>query len=324
MKKAFITGIAGQDGSYLTEFLLEQGYDVYGIIRRNSVAENQTSRLDQSFDKIKHNLAYGDLLDFSSLLNIMRDVQPDEIYNLGAQSHVKVSFDQPIYTASVTAIGTLNLLEAARQITPTAKIYQASSSEMFGNQFDIDGFQRETTKMIPVSPYGCSKVFAHNLCVNYRNSYNMFVSTGILFNHESPRRGSNFVTNKVVKEAVKIKKGLSTHVALGNLNAHRDWGHASDYVRAMWLILQREKPDDFVCATGISHSVLDLVEYVFGKLELDYKNYVTQDPKYFRPEELNFLKGDSSKLRNATGWSPTYTFETMLDEMIDYWVKYYD
>jgi GDPmannose 4,6-dehydratase len=254
----------------------------------------------------------------------MRDVQPDEIYNLGAQSHVKVSFDQPIYTASVTAIGTLNLLEAARQITPTAKIYQASSSEMFGNQFDIDGFQRETTKMIPVSPYGCSKVFAHNLCVNYRNSYNMFVSTGILFNHESPRRGSNFVTNKVVKEAVKIKKGLSTHVALGNLNAHRDWGHASDYVRAMWLILQREKPDDFVCATGISHSVLDLVEYVFGKLELDYKNYVTQDPKYFRPEELNFLKGDSSKLRNATGWSPTYTFETMLDEMIDYWVKYYD
>ena len=324
MKKAIITGISGQDGSYLAKLLLDKGYEVHGIIRRNSVSENQTYRLNDSFDKIEFNLAYGDILDFSSLSNIIREVCPDEIYNLAAQSHVRVSFNQPIYTASVTGIGTLNLLEAVRQITPKTKIYQASSSEMFGNQIDEDGYQRETTRMTPVSPYGCAKLFAHNICVNYRHSYNMFISTGILFNHESPRRGTTFVTNKVVKEAVRIKKGLSNSLPLGTLDAHRDWGHAEDYVRAMWLILQQDKPDDFLCASGISHSVLELVEYVFGKLDLDYKNYVTQDPKYLRPEELNFLKGDSTKLRSVTGWTPTYTFESMLDEMIDHWINYYD
>ena len=323
MKKAIITGISGQDGSYLAELLLDKGYNVHGIIRRNSVSENQTYRLDDLFDEIKFNLVYGDILDFSSLSSIIRDIQPDEIYHLAAQSHVKVSFNQPIYTASVTGVGTLNLIEAARQIVPNAKIYQASSSEMFGNQIDPDGYQRETTKMVPVSPYGCAKLFAHNICVNYRNSYNMFISTGILFNHERPRRGTTFVTNKVVKEAVRIKKGLSNTLPLGNLQAYRDWGHAKDYVNAMWLILQQDAPDDFVCASGVSHSVLELVEYVFGRLDLNYKTYVTQDPKYFRPEELSFLKGDSSKLRKATGWEPTYTFESMLDEMIDYWMNYY-
>jgi len=221
-------------------------------------------------------------------------------------------------------LGTLNMLEAVRLICPTTKIYQASSSEMFGNSIDTDGFQRETTPMHPVSPYGCAKVFSYNICRNYRNSYNMFISNGILFNHESPRRGTNFVTNKVVKEAVKIKYGLSNELKLGNLNATRDWGHAKDYIEAMWMILQQEKSDDFVCATGISHTVQYLCEYVFGKLDLDYTKYVTQDEKFLRPEELNDLKGDSTKLRNITGWDPKYTFESMMDEMIEYWLKYYN
>jgi GDPmannose 4,6-dehydratase len=210
-----------------------------------------------------------------------------------------------------------------RSFNPGIKIYQASSSEMFGNSIDSDGFQRESTPLNPVSPYGCAKVFSYNICRNYRNSYRMYISNGILFNHESPRRGTNFVTNKVCKEAVKIKLGLSDKLALGNLDATRDWGHAKDYVEAMWLILQRETPEDYVCSTGVSHSVKDLVEYVFGKLDLDWKNYVVQDEKFLRPEELDDLKGDSRKLRSLTGWSPKYTFETMLDEMIEHWVSYY-
>ena len=254
---------------------------------------------------------------------MIQKIQPDEIYNLAAQSHVKISFDQPIYTSQVTGLGTLNILEAIRLINPKIKLYQASSSEMFGNSIDSDGYQRETTQMNPVSPYGCAKVFSYNICRNYRNSYDMFVSNGILFNHESPRRGTNFVTNKVCKEAVKIKFGLSNQLKLGNLNATRDWGHAKDYVEAMWMILQQDKPDDFVCATGISHSVKDLCEYVFGKLELKWEDYVTSDEKYLRPEELNDLRGDSSKLQNVTGWSPKYTFESMLDEMIEYWINFY-
>ena len=319
-KVALITGINGQDGSYLAELLLEKGYEVHGILKRNSVAENQTARI-KVYDQIKDNLTYADMTDLASLNRVLHKVQPDEIYNLAAQSHVRISFDQPVYTANTVGIGTLNLLEAALSTCKNAKIYQASSSEMFGNCIDKDRFQRETTPMNPVSPYGCAKVFGYNITRNYRNSYGMFVSNGILFNHESPRRGTNFVTNKVVKEAVKIFYGQSTELRLGNLEATRDWGHAKDYVEAMWRILQLEDADDFVCATGTSHSVRQLCEYVFNKLELNYEDYVKLDMKFLRPEELTDLKGDPSKLMKATGWKPTYTFETMLDEMISYWLK---
>ena len=323
MKKVLITGINGQDGSYLAEFLLEKGYEVWGIVKRNSVSETQSTRIEHLRSTGKINLEYADLTDMASLVRVLQKVQPNEIYNLAAQSHVRISFDQPIYTSNVTGLGSLNLLEAVRMIKPDSKVYQASSSEMFGNSIDEDGFQRETTPMNPVSPYGCAKVFSYNICRNYRNSYNLFVSNGILFNHESPRRGTNFVTNKVAKEAVKIKLGLSNVLKLGNLDATRDWGHAKDYVEAMWMILQLDSPNDYVCATGISHTVRDLCEYTFNKLGLDYRDYVKQDEKFLRPEELNDLKGDSTKLRTQTGWSPKYTFETMMDEMIDYWLNFY-
>ena len=323
MKRALITGINGQDGSYLAEFLINKGYEVYGTIKRNSVSENQTSRLDSVYEKIKGNLIYADLLDVPSLLHALNISNPHEVYNLAAQSHVRISFDQPVYTAQATGIGTLNLMEAVRVFNTDIKIYQASSSEMFGNSIDADRYQRETTPMNPVSPYGCAKVFSYNICRNYRNSYGMFISNGILFNHESPRRGINFVTNKVVKAAVEIKLGMAENLSLGNLNATRDWGHAKDYVKAMWMILQEDKPDDYVCSTGISHSVMELVEYVFGQLDLDWKDYVVQDQKFMRPEELDDLKGDSFKLRHKTGWKPEYTFESMLDEMIQYWMDKY-
>jgi len=320
-KKALITGINGQDGSYLAEFLINKGYEVWGILKRNSVAENQTARLNEIYPALK--LEYADLTDLASLIRVISKTQPDELYNLAAQSHVRISFDQPLYTANATAIGALNILEAVRMVSPNTKVYQASSSEMFGNSIDNDGYQRETTPMNPVSPYGCSKVFAYNISRNYRHSYNMFVSNGILFNHESPRRGTNFVTNKVCKEAVKIKLGLSNELKLGNLDATRDWGHAKDYVKAMWEILQLDKPDDFVCATGVSHSVRELVNYVFTRLGLHWSEYVKQDEKFLRPEELHNLKGDSSKLVKTTGWTHDYTFESMLDEMIEYWLNYY-
>ena len=259
------------------------------------------------------------MLDLASLNRVLEQVKPDEIYNLAAQSHVRISFDQPIYTTQVVAIGTLNILESMKLICPNSKFYQASSSEMFGNSFDEDGFQRETTPMHPTSPYGCAKVYGYNITRNYRHSYNLFASNGILFNHESPRRGSNFVTNKVAKEAVRIKYGLTDKLLLGNLDATRDWGHAKDYVKCMWLILQQDTPDDFVCSTGISHTVRELCEYVFGKLDLDYKDYVGVDEKYMRPEELTDLKGDSGKARWMLDWKHEYTFETMLDEMVEHW-----
>lgn len=323
MKKALITGINGQDGSYLAELLIEKGYEVWGTVKRNSVSETQSTRIEHLRESGLLNLEYADLTDMASLVRVLSIVQPNEVYNLAAQSHVRVSFDQPIYTANVTGVGTLNLLEAVRLISPNSKVYQASSSEMFGNSIDSDGYQRETTPMHPVSPYGCAKVFSYNICRNYRNAYNMKIWNGILFNHESPRRGTNFVTNKVVKAAVRIKLGLQKNLHLGNLDATRDWGHAKDYVEAMWIMLQSDEPDDYVCATGISHSVKDLCEYVFNSLELDYKDYIVVDKKHFRPEELENLKGDSSKLRKKLSWKIKYTFETMLDEMIEYWMDYY-
>ena len=321
MKKALITGINGQDGSYLAELLLEKGYEVHGILKRNSVAENQTARLDHIFSKL--NLEYADMLDMASLIRVLQLVRPDEVYNLAAQSHVRISFDQPIYTTQVVGLGALNLLESVRLTDKSIKVYQASSSEMFGNSFDEDGFQRETTLMHPASPYGCAKVYAYNISRNYRNAYDMFVSNGILFNHESPRRGTNFVTNKVVKEAVRIKYGLSDKLMLGNLDATRDWGHAKDYVRAMVMILGQDKPNDFVCATGISHSVRDLCDYTFSSLDLDYKDYVGIDEKFWRPEELVHLKGDSTRLKSI-GFEAEYTFKSMIDEMINYWVNIYE
>jgi len=321
-KVALITGINGQDGSYLAELLLEKGYEVHGTLKRNSVSENQTTRLDNVFDKLK--LHYADLTDLSSLIRVISEIKPDEVYNLAAQSHVRISFDQPIYTSNVTGLGTLNVLEAVKLVNTEIKIYQASSSEMFGNSIDEDGYQRETTPMNPVSPYGCAKVFSYNICRNYRNAYNMKIWNGILFNHESPRRGTNFVTNKVVKAAVRISLGLQDKLHIGNLDATRDWGHAKDYVYAMWLMLQSDKPDDYVCSTGISHSVKDLCDYTFGSLGLDYKDYLVVDEKHFRPEELENLKGDSTKLRKNLGWETEYTFESMIDEMIKYWLDYYE
>jgi len=322
MKKvALITGINGQDGSYLAEYLLELGYEVHGILKRNSVAENQTARLDSIFSLL--HLHYADMTDISSLYRVINKVQPHEIYNLAAQSHVRISFDQPLYTANATGLSVLNLLEAVREINPKIKIYQASSSEMFGNSVDPDGFQRETTPMHPVSPYGCAKVYAYNISVNYRNSYDMFISNGILFNHESPRRGTNFVTNKVCKEAAKIINNVSEGLVLGNLSASRDWGHAKDYVKAMHMMLQLDKPDDYVCATGISHTVKELCEYAFNEVGLDYRQWVDVSEKFLRPEELEFLKGDCSKLKAATGWEPEYTFESMITEMVEYWNKIY-
>lgn len=322
-KKAFITGIGGQDGSYLAELLLSKDYDVYGIIRRNSTPESQQTRLDH-IDSPNLHVEYGDLLDVSSLEKNLKKIQPNEIYNLAAQSHVRISFDIPQFTFQTNALGVLNMLEAYRTNCPTAKFYQASSSEMFGNSVDVDGFQRETTPMHPVSPYGCSKLAAYSLVRNYRHSYKLFASNGILFNHESPRRGSNFVTSKVVKAAARIKLGLQKDLVLGNMDSYRDWGHSKDYVNAMWKILQRDEPVDLVISTMQTHSVRELCEYVFNRLDLDYKDYVTQDQKFLRPEELKYLKGDSTQARKLLEWEPEYTFYTLLDDMIDSWLEHYN
>ena len=321
-KRAFITGINGQDGSYLAEHLLEKDYKVYGIVRRNSIAEHQESRIDHLVGNGVET-EYGDLLDVSSLERMIRNIKPDEIYNIAAQSHVRISMDIPQFTVQTNALGVLNILEAYRNNCPSARFYQASSSEMFGRSVDEDGYQRETTRMSPTSPYGCSKVFGYNIVQHYRHAYDLFAVNGILFNHESPRRGSNFVTNKVVKAAVRIKKGLQKQLALGNLDASRDWGHSKDYVRAMHMIINHSEPDDFVCATGITRSVRDMCDYVFKKLDLDYKKYVVQDERFMRAEELPYLRGDATKLRKTFNWAPEYTFEMLMDEMIQHWEKIY-
>jgi GDPmannose 4,6-dehydratase len=264
-----------------------------------------------------------DLTDTISVDSVIKETQADEIYHLAAQSHVQISFELPKYTLDVNSGGTLAVLEAVRRFSPHSKVYHAATSEMFGNSCDEDGYQRETTPMMPVSPYGCSKLYAHSLCNNYRNAYDMFICSGILFNHESPRRGINFVTNKTVLEAVKIKLGLSNKLKLGNLESYRDWGHAKDYVKAMWLMLQQEKSQDFVIATGETRSVKEMVQYVFDTLELNFEQYVGFDKKYLRAEELNYLKGDPSNAKEKLNWKPEYTFGRMMDEMIDFWLNYY-
>ena len=316
-KRALITGISGQDGSYLSEYLLDLGYEVHGVVRRSSVAENQDSRLVDIDSRIETH--YGDMSDIPSLTRIMTMVKPDEIYNLAAMSHVRISFDIPHYTIQTNAMGVLNILEAYRNIVPKAKFYQASSSEMFGNSVDKDGVQRLTTPMTPVSPYGCAKVLGYNLVRHYRHAYGLHACNGILFNHESPRRGTNFVTNKVVKTAVHIRAGLMDKLELGNMDSKRDWGHSKDYVRAMHMIINHNVADEFIVATGETNSVRDLCEYVFNKLGMDYTEYVVQNPKFMRPEELNYLKGDPSKAKEVLKWEPEYTFETLLDDMIEYW-----
>ena len=319
MKKALITGITGQDGSYLAEYLLELGYEVHGIVRRQSVAENQSSRIHSVMNQVT--TYYGDLIDEHSLYRIVREVQPDEIYNLAAMSHVRVSFDVPAFTLKTNSLGVLNMLEAYREVVPEAKFYQASSSEMFGNSVDDDGCQRLTTIMSPVSPYGCSKVMGYNLVKHYRNAYKLHACNGILFNHESPRRGTNFVTHKVVKTAVEIKKGLRDKLELGNMDSSRDWGHSYDYVRAMHLLLNHSEARDWIVATGETRTVRELCDYVFSALGMNYQDYVIQNKKYMRAEELKYLRGDSEEISEKLGWKPSYTFNSMMDEMIETWMQ---
>jgi GDPmannose 4,6-dehydratase len=312
--RAFITGISGQDGSYLSELLLSKGYEVFGMIRRHSVAENQQYRLSDISDKI--NVFYGDMTDAGRVEELINEVRPDEVYNLAAQSHVRISFDIPHFTAQTNAIGVLNILEAVRKYAPKAKFYQASSSEMFGLSVDGDSYQRESTPMNPASPYGITKVFAYNMVRHYRRAYKLHACNGILFNHESPRRGANFVTKKVVIGACEIYLGRQDSLELGNMDSYRDWGHSKDYVRAMNMIINAD-PSDWVVATGETHSIREMCEVVFSYLNMDYKDYVIQNPKYMRPEELPYLRGDSSRIRATLGWSPEYTFETLLKEMVD-------
>lgn len=316
--KALITGITGQDGSYLAEFLLAKGYDVYGVIRRSS--SFNTARIDGIYqdphiDDAKLHLVYGDLNDASSLNKILRTVQPDEIYNLGAQSHVRVSFDIPEYTAEITGLGTVRLLEAIRESGLRPKFYQASSSEMFGKVQEVP--QRETTPFYPRSPYGAAKVYAHWITVNYREAYGLFACNGILFNHESPRRGETFVTRKITKAAARIKLGVQQELFLGNLDAKRDWGYAGDYVEAMWLMLQQAQPDDYVVATGETHTVREFLDVAFGHLGLDWHRHVNIDPRYYRPTEVDLLIGDPAKARRQLGWKPTVDFHRLAIMMVE-------
>jgi len=319
-KIALIVGANGQDASYLAEFLIEKNYIVHGTIRRNSVPESQTTRIQHLHDADLVTLHYADLTDPISIETVINKLQPNEIYHLAAQSHVQISFDLPQYTLDVNGGGTLAVLEAVRRFSPHSKVYHAATSEMFGNSVDTDGFQRETTPMVPVSPYGCSKLYAHTLCRNYAQSYGLFVSSGILFNHESPRRGINFVTNKVALEAAKIKLGLSKKLILGNLDAKRDWGHAKDYIEGMWMMLQQDNADNYILATGETRSVREMVNYVFNRVDLDIDMYIDNSQKYHRPEELHYLRGDSTKARTVLGWTPKINFDNMMDEMVDYWL----
>jgi GDPmannose 4,6-dehydratase len=316
MKKAFITGITGQDGSYLAEFLLCKGYEIHGLIRRASTFN--TDRIDHLYRDLhdpeaRIYLHYGDLAISGQISDLLHDIRPDEIYHLGAQSHVRVSFDMPEYTGDITGLGTLRLLEAIRKTGIKTRFYQASSSEMFGA---APPPQNEATPFQPQSPYAAAKVYAYYIVRNYRDAYNIFASNGILFNHESPRRGETFVTRKITRAAARIKLGLQDKLYLGNLDAKRDWGFAGDYVEAMWLMLQQERPDDYVIATGETHSVREFAEKVFAKLGLDYQRHVAIDPRYFRPTEVDVLLGDATRARKALDWEPKVSFDQLIDMMI--------
>ncbi len=316
-KTALITGITGQDGSYLTELLLREGYKVYGLIRRSSTFG--TERIDHLYqdphEQPALELVYGDLTDGGNLSSILHDIAPDEVYNLGAQSHVRVSFDQPVYTADTNALGPLRLLEALRAMARRPRFYQASSSEMFGKVVETP--QKETTPFYPRSPYGCAKAYSFWQTVNHRESYGMYCCNGILFNHESPRRGETFVTRKITRAATRIKEGLQSKLYLGNLDAKRDWGFAGDYVEAMWLMLQQEEPDDYVIATGETHSVREFLGEVFGQLDLDWNDYVEIDPRYYRPAEVEVLLGDASKAKEHLGWQPKVGMQALAKMMVE-------
>jgi len=317
-KRALITGITGQDGSYLTELLLDKGYEVHGIIRRSS--SFNTQRIDHLYTDphqpgTRLFLHYGDLIDGTGLREILTRVQPDEVYNLGAQSHVKVSFEQPVYTVQTDAVGTIRLLEAIRDTGLDTKFYQASSSEMYGKVTEVP--QTETTPFYPRSPYGCAKAYSFWQTVNYREAYGLFASNGILFNHESPRRGQTFVTRKITRAATRIKEGLQEKLYLGNLDAKRDWGFAGDYVEAMWLMLQQEKSDDYVIATGQTHSIREFLDLAFERVGLDWNKYVEIDKRYLRPTEVDLLRGDPSRARKVLGWEPKVGFEQLAAMMID-------
>ncbi len=311
MPKALITGITGQDGSYLAEFLLEQGYDVVGMVRRTSTINFH--RIAHIQDQIE--LVPGDLLDQVSLIRTLEEHKPDEVYNLAAQSFVQTSWGQPVFTGEVTALGVTRILDAIRTVSPQSRFYQASSSEMFGKVLEVP--QRESTPFYPRSPYGVAKVYGHWITINYRESYNLHATSGILFNHESPRRGMEFVTRKITHHVAKIKLGLSNELRLGNLDSRRDWGFAGDYVKAMWLMLQQDKPDDFVIATGETHSVEEFLDEAFGCVDLDWHEYVVQDPKYMRPAEVDLLVGDPEKAGRDLGWEPVVTFSELVKMMVD-------
>ena len=321
-KRALITGITGQDGSFLTELLLDKGYEVYGVIRRSS--SFNTDRIDHLYQDphepdTRLRLVYGDLNDSSSLNTILRQIKPDEIYNLGAQSHVRGSFDVPEYTGEVTGLGCVRLLEALREVGIQPKFYQASSSELYGKVLEVP--QTENTPFYPRSPYGCAKAYAYYITVNYRESYDLFACNGILFNHESERRGETFVSRKITRAATRIKLGLQNKLYLGNLDAQRDWGYAKDYVEAMWMMMQAEEPDDYVIATGEAHSVREFLDESFSLVDLDWKEYVEEDPRYYRPAEVDLLLGDASKAKRVLGWERKVSFKNLVRIMIDHDLK---